>query len=158
TAFKSHEVDFGYELVDQDWVLDFSSDAYAKTAQMKSTNPGSASPMFPNTGGGMAKEGARPGNGGPTPLPPPPGGHGGGGPGGGGTGGGPIGIGLSSPLMPPVVGSPYGGGIDGGSPGRPSFVPIRNGAPPIAGGVGGSSGSGGPSGSGNGPGSALNPN
>lgn len=135
SALKGYQLDFGYELVDAGWVLDFSADAVAKGAkpsrEQQPLRANDAPPLIapPVTG----KPGFVTGSGqGPVVLPPL-----------GGTPG--FVVGDSKP--PSLVSPSNGGGVDRpsppagnasgprvdtGIPARPtSFVPINKSAPPV---------------------------
>ena len=143
-ALRGYQVDFGYELVDENWVLDFARESFDKNAP---TNP---APVFPpvSTGalgfgggsmtGGAPGAGSIQGNSGPPPLAGYPGG--GSGVPGSGNGGGFGGVGG--------VGNPGGRGgsaltgYPGGGPGNGGGFAVP--PPPLSGYPGGASGVGSP--------------
>ena len=133
-ALNGFALDFGYELVDQDWVLDFDGAPATKPAptQMAKTNP-LAKPVPPPIGVDSANPLLTPkqGGGGNSQPPWPP-----------------VGIGNPNPFLPPKQGGAppnQGGGgnlpppvglrpprVDTGIPGKlPSFVPVDKIAPPV---------------------------
>jgi hypothetical protein len=123
SALKGYQLDFGYELVDESWVLDFSNDGRAKAGPP--SKPGIPDlrvepvvaplpPLVAGTGLGRPGESLGPpsssgvGNQPPTPTPP---------------------IGLGSPSFPNQPGG-NGGSVEGKGP---AFVPIGKTTPPSPG-------------------------
>jgi len=144
-GLKGYDLDFGYELVDQNWVLDFNGDPNAKPAPpiafAKASEPRKQGvtpfPTLANGGTGQGGTGSgspSPSIGGPSSknvgslepknvgLNPPPN----------------LGLGnAGGPALPPLPG-PSGGGMETGAPNKgPAFVPIARPSPtvPIAAGA-----------------------
>ena len=134
-GLKGYQLDFGYELVDEYWVLDFTGDpnvpqlpsTLAKTGDPQTPNFRPSSPFIGGSGPGQGSSASGSfGNSGTR-----PGGIVGGTPGGTGTGPGGIGFGpgignAGTPGAPPYgYGNPAYRGIDTGIPVKgPAFVPI----------------------------------
>ncbi len=157
SALKGYQLDFGYELVDQHWVLDFTGESQPRkgpAGQLAKDTPQLVLPPRASIGGAQDGPVVMPGNGGlpggkPITITPPSGGSGGL------PGGGPITItppagghgGGNAPIVPsdpPRVGT-FGGAPSRGPAftpitGQPSLKPIASSSDPASSGNGGGSG------------------
>src|ERR1019366_9177600 len=65
-ALRAFDLDFGYELVDEGWVLDFSNATYAKNGPPSEPanrlNPSGSQPIFPGNAGTQGSGGSLAGN------------------------------------------------------------------------------------------------
>jgi len=131
SALRGYPLDFGYELVDADWMLDFGGPGVrSQGSGVGSQESGVRSQGLGHGSGGQGSVGTLPGlpmpggnvgSGGPSLLPP--------------MGVAKGGIGNAGGVMlpaPPVAGSGLNPGVDTGIPVRPpSFVPIAKITPPV---------------------------